>query len=267
MSGFLFLDEEYILITSPQDLCATEEFHNGNNSVYYMGKYDKKQHVFHYESVYSLDDGFDFYAPQTMLAPDGRRIMIGWMQSWDSNIRPADQKWSCMMTVPRELHIEQGRILQNPVREIENYHRNAVCYQNKEISGNCQMEDIHGRVLDMTVEIVRGDFHQFTISFAQNERYHTDFTIQKDSKMIEMNRTYSGMVRDAAAIRKSKIKTSTDKLQLRLILDKYSAEIFLNDGQQVFSSTFYTPLEADGIRFICDGKAVVNIEKYEIVVD
>ena len=86
------------------------------------------------------------------------------------------------------------------------------------------MEDIHGRVLDMTVEIVLGDFHQFTISFAQNERYHTDFTIQKDSKMIEMNRTYSGMVRDAAAIRKSKIKTSTDKLQLRLILDKYSAE-------------------------------------------
>ena len=172
-----------------------------------------------------------------------------------------------MMTVPRELHIEQGRILQNPVREIENYHRNAVYYQNKEISGNCQMEDIHGRVLDMTVEIVRGDFHQFTISFAQNERYHTDFTIQKDSKMIEMNRTYSGMVRDAAAIRKSKIKTSTYKLQLRLILDKYSAEIFLNDGQQVFSSTFYTPLEADGIRFICDGKAVVNIEKYEIVVD
>ena len=264
---FFCLDEEYILITSPQDLCATEEFHNGNNSVYYMGKYDKKQHVFHYERVYSLDDGFDFYAPQTMLAPDGRRIMIGWMQSWDSNIRPADQKWSCMMTVPRELHIEQGRILQNPVREIENYHRNAVYYQNKEISGNCQMEDIHGRVLDMTVEIVRGDFHQFTISFAQNERYHTDFTIQKDSKMIEMNRTYSGMVRDAAAIRKSKIKTSTDKLQLRLILDKYSAEIFLNDGQQVFSSTFYTPLEADGIRFICDGKAVVNIEKYEIVVD
>lgn len=79
---FFCLDEEYILITSPQDLCATEEFHNGNNSVYYMGKYDKKQHVFHYERVYSLDDGFDFYAPQTMLAPDGRRIMIGWMQSW-----------------------------------------------------------------------------------------------------------------------------------------------------------------------------------------
>lgn len=26
-------------------------------------------------------------------------------------------------------------------------------------------------------------------------------------------------------------------------------------------------IEADGISFICDGKAVVNIQKYEIVVD
>lgn len=187
-----------------------------------------------YENVYSLDEGLDFYAPQTMQSPDGRRIMIGWMQSWDSNIRPADQKWSCMMTLPRELRIEDGKIRQRPVREIERYHRNAVCYQNKEISGSCQMEGIRGRVLDMTVEI---------------------------------DRTYSGMVRDAIAIRKAKLKTSADKLELRIILDKYSAEIFLNDGQLVFSSTFYTPMEADGISFVCDGKAVVNIKKYEMVVD
>ena len=42
------------------------------------------------------------------------------------------------------------------------------------------MEGIRGRVLDMTVEIVRGDFREFTISLAQNEQYHTDFTILKD---------------------------------------------------------------------------------------
>ena len=117
-----------------------------------MGKYDKNQHEFHYENVYSLDDGLDFYAPQTMLAADGRRIMIGWMQSWDSNIRPVGQKWSCMMTLPRELRIENGKILQSPVREIEKYHSNPVCYERKEISGICQLEGIRGRVLDMTVE-------------------------------------------------------------------------------------------------------------------
>lgn len=51
-----------------------------------------------------------------------------------------------------------------------------------------------------------------------------------------------------------------------VILDKYSMEVFLNDGQQVFSTTFYTSLEADQISFVCDGKAIVNLEKYDIVV-
>lgn len=117
---FFELDGEYILLASPQDLCAGPEFHNGNNAVYYTGSYDRGRHAFDYTHVYSLDDGLDFYASQTMLSADGRRILIGWMQTWDANIRPADQKWACMMTIPRELRIENGRILQSPVRELEN---------------------------------------------------------------------------------------------------------------------------------------------------
>ena len=266
---FFCLDGEYVLINSPQDMSADQEFHNGNNSVYYMGKYNKEQHEFHYEAVYSLDDGLDFYAPQTMLASDGRRIMIAWMQSWDSNIKPADQKWASMMTLPRELRIEQGRILQSPVREIEKYHRNPVCYKQTEIQGTCELDGIRGRVLDMTLEISNGDFRAFTVHFAQNESHNTSFTFYKDKDMIEVDRTYSGMIRDAVASRKVRLKGQTDKnkITLRFILDKYSAEIFINDGAQVLSTTFYTPLEADEISFECDGTAVVDIQKYDIEMD
>ena len=123
--------------------------------------------------------------------------------------------------------MEKGKIVQNPVREIENYHKNAVCYKNQKINGDCQFKGINGRVLDMTVEIVSGDFREFTISFAQNERYHTDFSIVKHKNIIEIDRTYSGMVRDAIAIRKSRIKSSVEKCKIRLLLDKNSAEVFL----------------------------------------
>lgn len=263
---FFCLDGAYVLITSPQNLSADEEFHNGNNSVYYMGSYDKNQHMFHYDAVYSLDDGLDFYAPQTMLADDGRRIMIAWMQSWDSNIRPEGQKWSGMMILPRELKVKDGKILQSPVREIENYHRNGVRYEKQEVQGTCRFDGIKGRVLDMTVDIAGGDFREFTISVAQNEQFHTDFSILQHKNRIEIDRTYSGMVRDANAIRRVKVKTPCKKWKLRIILDKYSMEVFLNDGQQVFSTTFYTSLEADQISFACDGKAIVNLEKYDIVV-
>lgn len=261
---FFRLDGQYILVTSPQDICANEELHNGNNSVYYMGTYDTVQHTFDYSGVYSLDDGLDFYAPQTMLAQDGRRIMIGWMQSWDSNIRPAEQKWACMMTLPRELRIENGRILQSPVHEIETYWNETVRYEGTAIIGDCQLEGIHGRVLDMTVELVSGDYTEFTISYAHDGKHHTSFTIRRDKQTVEIDRTYSGMIRDALASRRVKMKGQTENWKIRLILDKYSSEIFLNDGIQVFSTTFYTPLDADEIHLNCDGTAVVNIEKHRL---
>ena len=141
---FFELDGEYILLASPQDLCAGSEFHNGNNAVYYTGSYDRGRHVFDYSHVYSLDDGLDFYASQTMLSADGRRILIGWMQTWDANIRPADQKWACMMTIPRELRLDNGRILQSPVRELEKYYSNSVHYDQCTIKGTCQKEENPG---------------------------------------------------------------------------------------------------------------------------
>lgn len=63
-----------------------------------------------------------------------------------------------------------------------------------------------------------------------------------------------------------KIKKPKERLKLRLILDKYSAEVFVNDGEQVLSTTFYTPLEAEEISFECDGIAVTTIQKYTISV-
>lgn len=263
---FFKLDGEYVLIASPEDICANEEFHNGKNAVYFMGKYNRDRHEFEYHHVYSLDDGLDFYAPQTMQASDGRRIMIAWMQSWDSNIRPDGNKWSCMMTLPRELRIENGRILQSPVREIEKYHSNPVFYRNKEISGVCQMPDIRGRVLDMTVDIVEADYNEFTICFAQNELFYTSLTHYKNKNVLEIDRTYSGMKRDTAASRKVKVRNPRENIKIRLILDKCSAEIFINDGEQVLSTTFYTQQGADEISFECDGTAKVNICKYTISV-
>lgn len=264
---FFELDGDHILITSPQDLSADEELHCGNNTVYYTGIYDKNRHTFDYRDIHSLDDGLDFYAAQTMQAKDGRRILIGWMQSWDSNIRPSDQKWAGMMTLPRELRLKNGILLQNPVREIETYYKHPVYYMSKEISGKCSLDGICGRVMDMTMEITDGDFREFSICFAENDRHHTRFTYDKAKNMLEMDRTYCGMIRDAAAIRRVKVRHPHAQMKIRIILDKFSAEIFINDGEQVLSTTYYTPTEADGIHFECDGTAVVNLQKYEISVD
>ena len=72
---FFALDDKHILLVSPQDMLADGlEFHNGNNAICLIGSYDKETMQFTRSSVQKVDYGLDFYAPQTMLTADGRRV-------------------------------------------------------------------------------------------------------------------------------------------------------------------------------------------------
>ena len=262
---FFELGDQHVLIVSPQDMRAVgNKYYNGNHVLYFLGQYNKTNCQFDYSEGVMLDFGADFYAAQTLLTNDGRRIMIAWMQSWDINIKPAEQRWNGMMTVPRELSLINGHLYQRPVRELENYLVNPIHYQNMEISGEVSLPGIKGRVLDLSAEVLSGDFKKLSIHIAHNDEYTTCFTYNPEEQSIEFDRTYSGMRRDVVSQRKMKIDNPQSTLKLRLILDKYSAELFVNDGYQTFSATFYTPLEADEIVFKCDGKAILNIEKSDI---
>lgn len=269
---FFPLGEKQILMVSPQDMRAQGlEFHNGNNSMFIYGTYDKTSCRFEREKVTAVDYGLDFYAPQTLLAQDGRRIMIGWMQSWDAKITPASFPWAGMMTVPRELTLKNGRVFQNPVRELETYRQNPVSYENVDITQAAALDGIRGRVLELLVEIIGFDFEHFQIRFAQNEEY--EMVLQYNTKRcsLTIDRTHAGIDRDVVCRRKMELTPLTEAdgtkiLKLRILMDKYSVEVFANDGEKVMSSVFYTPLEADGIQFDSDGAARIHVTKYDICV-
>jgi beta-fructofuranosidase len=272
---FFPLGHKQILMVSPQDMRAVGlEFHNGNNSIFICGQYDKHSHRFTREKITSADYGLDFYAPQTMMTQDGRRVLIGWMQSWDANITPVPFQWSGMMTVPRELTYEDGKIFQRPVRELEAYRKDMVRYDHVMVSQSTVLEGIRGRVVELLVEITGFEFEHFRIRFAQNESYETFVQYSRKKKCLTIDRTHSGIDRDVVCRRKMELvpmKTSCgtgeedrEVLKLRILLDKYSAEIFANDGEKVMSSLFFTPMEAEGIVFDCDGTACISVTKYSL---
>ena len=64
--------------------------------------------------------------------------------------------------------------------------------------------------------------------------------------------------------RKIDIDICDGKLSLCVLIDRYSIEIFINNGKQVLTSRIYTPLDANEIRFVADGKVDINVCKNEI---
>ena len=83
----------------------------------------------------SVDYGIDFYAMQTLKAPDGRRIMIGWMQNWDTlAYRCNDSGWFAQMSLPRELSVKKRKIVSGS----DQRNLNAIaCKQKSSITNVC----------------------------------------------------------------------------------------------------------------------------------
>ena len=54
-------------------------------------------------------------------------------------------------------------------------------------------------------------------------------------------------------------------LRLRMVLDRYSAEFFLQDGRQVAGMALYdVPTDADGIRFFARGTARMDLRLWDL---
>lgn len=53
--------------------------------------------------------------------------MAAWMLPGCIESPAADDGWKCAMILPRELRLQNGRLVQSPVREIEAYREKTPC--------------------------------------------------------------------------------------------------------------------------------------------
>ena len=267
---FFELDGKQVLLVSPQDMLPQGfEYHNGNGTVCIIGNYDSETDTFIEEKNQAIDYGIDFYAPQTVVAPDGRRIMIGWMQNWDTcNLHSPERPWFGQMSLPRELSVKNGRLIQKPVRELEQMRTNKVSYENVEVSDVIRLDGMNGRRIDMelTLRPAEGEelYRKFAVRFAQNDTCHTAVSFRPHESILKVDRKFSGSRRAIIHQRRSLVNSENGRITMRIILDNFSVEIFVNNGEHVLSATLYTDLSADGILFYADGKAVIDVVKYDL---
>lgn len=210
-------EREYLSI-SPQGLEHTEYTHQ---NVYSSGYFADEE----MENFEEWDYGFDFYAPQTFEAPDGRRLLIGWMGSGDiPYTNPTTLSgWQHCLTLPREITVsDTGLLLQNPMRELERLRGEARNF--------AAGEKIETELpFEMTGEIDHPEKQTFTIDLGAYLRLQ----YQDDIFSILFTDDQTGCGRKR---RNVKIK---DCKKIRVIADTSSLEIYLDDGQKVLSTRFY----------------------------
>lgn len=263
------LDGKDFILLSPQNLLPQEnKYMAGSRTAYFCGKLDLSQKKFIAEYNEAVDSGIDFYASQTVKAPDGRIILLGWMQNWDTcNLTDrGNRNWFGQMSTPRELSLKNGKLVQNPIKEIEAYRLSKTSINDVNIDGDYFPENLQGRIIDMEVTIrpqEEKSLHSFTINLAQSEKYKISLEYKAENHTLTFDRSKTE-IRNAVCSQSVCKVSDSQELKLRILLDTYSAEVFVNDGQQVMTNTFYIDPSAKKISFNSAGRAIINITKYDL---
>ena len=209
------IDGHRYLSLSPQGMTHTETEHQNVYSSGYF-RYDDKLKNFS-----EWDKGFDFYAPQSFEAPDGRRLLIGWMGIGDIpyNNPTAALGYQHCLTLPREItRAEDGSLRQQPIREIEALREQAISVS----------EDAPA-ALTLPFELHSSVEHGFRICIDDA------IELSWDEKLFRLTFTDDnvGCGRD---VRRAKLEKCAD---IRVIADNSAMEIYLDGGRTVLSTRMY----------------------------
>ena len=234
------LDGQPVLSFCPQGLEAEDfRFQNNHQSGYCLlgGELRGKQ-VF--RPFHEWDMGFDFYAPQSFVDDRGRRIMIGWAGLPDKPYgNPTDQRgWENCLTVPRVLFKKGDKIVQKPISGL------------KRLRTHPSRPDAEGT---LTLPDASGDIE---IAFADPD---AGWQIQIGSGVrVSYNGCIVRLTLDAqtGCGRDERLARVDGVRNAKILVDRSILEIYLNDGETVFTTRYYEDFEADrslDVTFGCKG--------------
>lgn len=266
--------QRYVLLVS----VGTGAPNGGSGTQYFVGHFDGRNFTADPAAPVTprwVDYGTDDYAGSTWsgATPGGRQLFIGWMSNWDyANVVPTT-RWRSAMTAPRELTLAvtpDGIELRSlPVQELASLrtgeHRIArqIVSQSHSIDLNTPGSTAGLLELDMRMTTRRAS--RIELTFANGANQKTVFRIDRTAHRYEVDRTASGTVDFSpkfAGVQTAPMIGRSNQVIVRALLDRSSIELFINDGQTVFTTVVFPTTPYD--RVTLDSDRDVELEGAQV---
>lgn len=265
---FYPMGDKYVLTFSPMG--AGE-----HTSVYLVGDFDYDTGKFSYYISGEIDWGFDYYAPQSFLTPDGRRIMVGWANEWEwmplwKDWGPTYKEgWCGSFNIPREVRMKEDNTLQFlPIAEVETLRKNpkqkemfVVTEKETELTAG----DGVSFELKMQIDLENTDADKLELELRSGEGKKTAclFDFKKGEMSVDRNEAdgWSNGISTSVMFLKGK-----KSLDVHILSDQSSLEIFTDQYQNNHSNNVFAGDAQNQLKIRAYGGSAVirGYESYEI---
>jgi fructan beta-fructosidase len=245
----------------------------GSATQYFIGQFDGHRFTLDADqparlqaSPLWLDYGTDDYAGSTWsgaAAGDDRVRFLGWMSNWQYATQVPTERWRSAMTLPRELRLVssvRGLELHSlPVAELQSLRDRQTHLTAQPVTAALELDRSAAgnsglRELDLDLDTAGATITE--LRFANSRGEATVFRINKTTQRYELDRRGSGVVAfspEFASLQTAPLRDSGDRQRLQVFLDQASLEIFVNQGETVFTALLFPTVPYDRITLQADG--------------
>jgi sucrose-6-phosphate hydrolase SacC (GH32 family) len=210
---------------------------------YYLGDFKDEKYLPEFHAMMNWR-GWEFFAPESVLTPDGRRVMWAWCVLKDVPLQ------SGIQSLPRELSLPEDGVLRiKPLRELEGLRHDEKSEAGMTVKsdGTHKLKEIAGDAIEFKVVMKPGAAKQFGVQVYCDKDGANGFPImvEPETKTLALGEMKVPF----------ELKPGED-LTLRVFLDKNMIEVFVNDRQAAVAPHKYAP-ENLGVSLFSKGGDVV----------
>jgi len=242
----------------------------GSATQYFLGDFDGKTFTPSHKDTRWLDYGPDEYAGVLWNNVGNRRLFLGWMSNWLYATVVPTVKWRSAMTIPRDLKLMQvGNeiyLASVPSPEIKKIQVKPITYLNIQPAQPVLIRTKEGELdllcrLDLSVEKLCDV--SVVVSNDLGEKVIIGF--DKSRNQFFIDRTQSGKVefhKEFASRYFAPRFSTSQKMNLTLILDVSSVELFADDGLSVMTGIFFPTKPFHQIHLESSDGGTINKAEY-----
>ena len=214
---------------------------------YYLGDWDADAEQFVPEthgrmnwrrSEQSHNSYNDFFAPESVLTPDGRRVMWAWLANY-KEIDPAIGR-KTIQSLPRELSLaENGGLRIKPLRELESLRYDEVVLNDVEVTLPSN-DPKQAKAADENITELNGDAFEIRITVDRKEALRKRFGVrffadENHPGLPVVIHPETGTLRVGTCEAPFSVGdlAEDENLELRIFIDKYLVEVFAGDRQAI----------------------------------
>lgn len=259
-------EKKWVLFVSIGD---DPKYDSGSRTQYFIGSFDGATFTPEVHETQWLDFGKDNYAGVSFSdvpKEDGRRIYLGWMSNWRYANQVPTEGWRSQMTLPRAVALrkvdDQLLVIQRPVAELDKYFTKRFEIIDETVQSEEEKTfNIDEPSIEVVLNLKNNHAKQFGVILTHNETQKTIITIDSLKHLVTLDRKDSGAVGFSENFTDSQAMeiNTTDLVNLRIIVDSSSIEVFVNDGAFALTSLIFPDKACEQISiFALDGEIKIT---------